>query len=180
MIVQSLLLVENRDHDLHACSSEVFADGHLPTRSDGLREDLFNVLDFSSDHYYEVMPRCLYYSCSRRLMPFHAEVLIGGETNARAHAPKIKQETNWTFFSCTAIGISLSHDERTLSQSDSLPVVGASSGAYAVDSSQCKPRQDHERDSETTTTITAVRGKPPPRSLQHRSDTRHFGACPGP
>jgi hypothetical protein len=101
-------------------------------------------------------------------------------TNVIAHAQENKQETNWTLFSCTAIGISLSHDERTLSQSDSRPVVGASSGAYAVDSSQCKPRQDHDRDGETTTTITAMRGKPPPCSLQHRSDTRHFGTCPGP
>jgi hypothetical protein len=57
---------------------------------------------------------------------------------------------------------------------------GRALGRSAVDRPQCKPRQDHERDGKTATAITAMRGKPPPRSLQHRSDTRHFGACPGP
>jgi hypothetical protein len=84
------------------------------------------------------MPQRIYCLCSYLLMPFHAEVLIEGSANAKPHARENKQEAKWTFSSCTAIGISLSHDERTLSQSDSRPVVGASSGAYAVDSSQCK------------------------------------------
>jgi hypothetical protein len=56
----------------------------------------------------------------------------------------------------------------------------SSSGRRRSGSGQCKPRQDHGRDGETATAITAMRGKPPPRSLQYRSDTRHFGACPGP
>jgi hypothetical protein len=91
------------------------------------------------------MPQRIYCLCSYPLMPFHAEVLIEGRTNAGLQAQENKQEAKWTFSSCTAIGISLSHDERTLSQSDSRPVVGASSGAYAVDSSQCKHYETRSR-----------------------------------